>query len=172
MVYLVARRSARLAAATYHGVLLRIDPALSGPHVVAIDGSLYEKMPGYAGWIQECSDNPGRQRTRQHCAGKGRLWHRCGDCGGDRCRLQLRIVLARAVSRISGACGAVNVISLKPSCDGLAPSCRIPSESDRGDADGPALLDGPPSRLFCLAPEGVFVPPPASRVATPYYDPP
>jgi len=56
VVRLVARRSARLAAATYHGVLLRIDPALSGPHVVAIDGSLYEKMPGYAGWIQEALD--------------------------------------------------------------------------------------------------------------------
>jgi hexokinase len=46
---LVAGRSARLAAATFRGVLAHIDPGLTGRHTIAIDGSLYEKMPGYAG---------------------------------------------------------------------------------------------------------------------------
>lgn len=45
---LVADRSARLAAATFRGVLAHIDPALERRHAIAIDGSLYEKMPGYA----------------------------------------------------------------------------------------------------------------------------
>ncbi|HWR43366.1 hexokinase [Sporomusa sp.] len=45
---LVTMRSARLAAATWAGVLFKIDPALSRRHTIAVDGSLYEKMPGYA----------------------------------------------------------------------------------------------------------------------------
>ncbi len=45
---LVAARSARLAAATWAGVLRKIDPELSRRHTIAVDGSLYEKMPGYA----------------------------------------------------------------------------------------------------------------------------
>ncbi|HWQ62750.1 MAG TPA: hexokinase [Negativicutes bacterium] len=45
---LVVARSARLAAATFRGVLAYIDPSLVRRHTVAIDGSLYEKMPGYA----------------------------------------------------------------------------------------------------------------------------
>jgi len=43
----VGRRSARAAAATFAGTLLRIDPRMERRHVVAIDGSLYERMPGY-----------------------------------------------------------------------------------------------------------------------------
>ncbi len=45
----VAGRSARLAAATFRGVLAHIDPGLVRRHTIAIDGALYEKMPGYAG---------------------------------------------------------------------------------------------------------------------------
>jgi len=45
---LVVGRSARLVAATFRGVLARIDPGLVRRHTVAIDGSLYEKLPGYA----------------------------------------------------------------------------------------------------------------------------
>jgi hexokinase len=45
---LVVRRSACLVAATWAGVLYKIDPALSRHHTIAVDGSLYEKMPGYA----------------------------------------------------------------------------------------------------------------------------
>ena len=44
-------RSARLVAATWLAVLMRIDPGVSRQHTIAIDGSLYEKMPGYAAAI-------------------------------------------------------------------------------------------------------------------------
>lgn len=50
---LVATRSAQLAAATYLGILRKIDPDLNHPHTIAIDGSLYEKLPGYAAAIQD-----------------------------------------------------------------------------------------------------------------------
>ncbi|MDT8903489.1 hexokinase [Anaeroselena agilis] len=46
---LVAGRSARLVAATFRGVLAHIDPGRKTGHTIAVDGSLYEKMPGYAG---------------------------------------------------------------------------------------------------------------------------
>lgn len=45
---LVTVRSARLVAATWVGVLLKIDPGFSQRHTIAVDGSLYEKLPGYA----------------------------------------------------------------------------------------------------------------------------
>ncbi|EGO65026.1 hexokinase family protein [Acetonema longum] len=45
---LVVTRSARLAAVTYTAALRHMDPDMSQPHTIAIDGSLYEKMPGYA----------------------------------------------------------------------------------------------------------------------------
>lgn len=44
---LVAVRSARLVAATYLGIFEHIDPELKKPHTIAIDGSVYEKMPGF-----------------------------------------------------------------------------------------------------------------------------
>ena len=50
---LIAARSARLAAATWTAILSHIDPGLSKPHTIAIDGSLYEKLPGYAGSIRD-----------------------------------------------------------------------------------------------------------------------
>ncbi len=43
----IALRSARLVAATYAGTLMLIDPELKRRHSIAIDGTLYEKMPGY-----------------------------------------------------------------------------------------------------------------------------
>lgn len=45
---LVVNRSARLVAATWAGVLYKIDPEFRCHHTIAVDGSLYEKMPGYA----------------------------------------------------------------------------------------------------------------------------
>ncbi|CUH94960.1 hypothetical protein P22_1029 [Propionispora sp. 2/2-37] len=45
---LIATRSARLVAATFIGILHRIDPQRERKYVIAIDGSLYEKLPGYA----------------------------------------------------------------------------------------------------------------------------
>lgn len=50
---LVVHRSARLAAATYVGVLWHLDMKMQHNHTIAIDGSLYEKMPGYAGHLQD-----------------------------------------------------------------------------------------------------------------------
>ena len=45
---LVVQRAANLVAATYDGFLKRIDPAKTGTHAIGINGSLYEKMPGFA----------------------------------------------------------------------------------------------------------------------------
>jgi len=53
---LICTRSARLVAATYLGILQHIDPHLKNHHTIAIDGSLYEKMPGYAADIQQALD--------------------------------------------------------------------------------------------------------------------
>ncbi|MDF2633534.1 MAG: Hexokinase [Pelosinus sp.] len=53
---LVTTRSARLVAATYIGILHHIDPNLTQNHTIAIDGSLYEKTPGYADTIQMTLD--------------------------------------------------------------------------------------------------------------------
>ena len=49
---LICTRSARLVAATYIGIINHIDPELKHHHNIAIDGSLYEKMPGYGAEIQ------------------------------------------------------------------------------------------------------------------------
>lgn len=45
---LVRDRSARLAAATYIGILQHIDPLLKEHHVIAVDGTLYEKLDCYS----------------------------------------------------------------------------------------------------------------------------
>jgi len=45
---LLSKRSARLVAASLIGVIQHLDPHFTKPHTVAIDGSLYEGMPGYA----------------------------------------------------------------------------------------------------------------------------
>ncbi|MBP2641819.1 MAG: Hexokinase [Firmicutes bacterium] len=50
---LVCRRSARLAAATYVGILKYLDFNLTGVHTIGVDGSLYTKLPGYAAQLQE-----------------------------------------------------------------------------------------------------------------------
>jgi hexokinase len=49
----VTERSARLVAATFSGILAHVDPQLHNQHCIAIDGSLYEKMPGYAEQIRQ-----------------------------------------------------------------------------------------------------------------------
>lgn len=48
IAYLLIKRSARLASAGLIGIIQHLDPCLDKPHTIAIDGSLYEKMPGYA----------------------------------------------------------------------------------------------------------------------------
>ncbi len=54
---LIAERSARLVAATFRGVLAHIDPEGKKKHTIAIDGTLYEKMPGYAGTMAAALGN-------------------------------------------------------------------------------------------------------------------
>lgn len=53
LAHLVCRRSARLAAATYAGIIKYIDPGLREHHAIGVDGSLYTKLPGYAAQLQE-----------------------------------------------------------------------------------------------------------------------
>lgn len=45
---LLSKRSARLVASSLIGVIQHLDPYFTKPHTVAIDGSLYEGLPGYA----------------------------------------------------------------------------------------------------------------------------
>lgn len=49
---IVVKRSARLVAASFLGFLNHIDPDFTRRHTIAIDGSLYEKMPGYGDNIE------------------------------------------------------------------------------------------------------------------------
>lgn len=49
---IVQKRSACLAATSYLSILEQID-GLSTPHVIAVDGSLYNKMPEYAEYLDE-----------------------------------------------------------------------------------------------------------------------
>lgn len=48
IAHLLIKRSARLVAASLIGIVRHLDPHLSNPHTVAVDGSLYEGMPGYS----------------------------------------------------------------------------------------------------------------------------
>ncbi|MFA6075716.1 MAG: hexokinase [Negativicutes bacterium] len=51
IVVAIAVRSARLVGATFAAVIQHSDPTISRKHTIAIDGSLYEKMPDYPGNI-------------------------------------------------------------------------------------------------------------------------
>lgn len=62
---LLTTRAARLVAATYAGVLRRIDPYLKLPHTIAVDGSLYEKTPGFAWRLRLALDEILRERAGQ-----------------------------------------------------------------------------------------------------------
>ena len=53
---LICTRAARLVAATYLGIIKHIDPQQMRKHNIAIDGSLYEKMPGFAQHIKRALD--------------------------------------------------------------------------------------------------------------------
>jgi hexokinase len=58
-------RSARLAAATYIGILQHLDPLLETPHTIAVDGSLYDKMPGFASSLRAALDEVLKDRAGQ-----------------------------------------------------------------------------------------------------------
>lgn len=49
---LIVTRSAQLAAAAFLGVLRRLDPAMTARQMIAVDGSLYARMPGYRETIE------------------------------------------------------------------------------------------------------------------------
>ncbi len=72
----VITRSIQLIAATYTGVLKHIDPGLEHRHTIAIDGSLYELMPGYADKLNNIlknifKDKPGFVTTKLTKDGSG-----------------------------------------------------------------------------------------------------
>lgn len=50
---IVSTRAARISAVAMASVITKIDPALSRKHTVAIDGSVYEKYPGFSDKIKE-----------------------------------------------------------------------------------------------------------------------
>jgi len=49
---IVSRRGARISAAAMISVVTKMDPTLSKKHTIAIDGSVYEKHPGFSGNIK------------------------------------------------------------------------------------------------------------------------
>ena len=53
LAVMVAKRSASLVAATYAAIIYHIDPHGTRNHVIAVNGSLYEKMPGYKEWLSD-----------------------------------------------------------------------------------------------------------------------
>ena len=63
VVDMVSERSARLVAAIFNGIVYHIDPAVTGKHVIAIDGSLYEKIPNYDVNIQKAMDELFREKS-------------------------------------------------------------------------------------------------------------
>ena len=60
-----AQRSAMLASATYAAFLQRIDPAKGKKHCIGINGSLYEKMPGFAECIKNSLQTKGGWTAEQ-----------------------------------------------------------------------------------------------------------
>ncbi|MCX5780478.1 MAG: hypothetical protein NTV45_06600 [Firmicutes bacterium] len=53
LAIMIARRSANLVAATYAAIINHVDPQGAHDQVIAINGSLYEKLPGYKEWLNE-----------------------------------------------------------------------------------------------------------------------
>lgn len=49
----VVQRAASLVGATFHAMLLRLDPKQNCSHVIGMNGSLFEKMPGFAAGIYQ-----------------------------------------------------------------------------------------------------------------------
>jgi len=50
---MVSRRAARISASCIAAIITKIDPDLSGEHIVAIDGSVFEKHPTFADNMRE-----------------------------------------------------------------------------------------------------------------------
>lgn len=73
IAHTLTKRSARLVAASLIGIVRHLDPHLNNRHTVAIDGSLYEWMPGYAqeltATLVEVLENKASQLTVKLSAG-------------------------------------------------------------------------------------------------------
>jgi len=63
IVDMVSVRSARLVAAIFVGIIYHIDKNVERKHVIAIDGSLYEKIPNYDVNIQMAMDELFREKS-------------------------------------------------------------------------------------------------------------
>ncbi|MDD4776581.1 MAG: hexokinase, partial [Syntrophomonas sp.] len=63
-------RSGRLIAATYGGIVSHLDPGRTRRHLISIDGSLYEKMPGFAAAIRSGLDDSGSAEQTEVRLGK------------------------------------------------------------------------------------------------------
>lgn len=69
----IIKRAAKLVAATYLGTIKYLDRDLKEPHTIAVDGSLYEKMPLYAEYIQKTMmENLGADMARIKIVGETR----------------------------------------------------------------------------------------------------
>jgi len=62
---LVTSRAARISASALAAVVTKIDPALRRKHTVAIDGSVYEKHPGFARQMQQALKEIFKTKTKQ-----------------------------------------------------------------------------------------------------------
>ena len=62
---LVVTRAARLVTVTYIGVLMHMDSQLVWKHTIAIDGSVYEKVPGFKETIRSTLDEVLKDKANQ-----------------------------------------------------------------------------------------------------------
>ncbi|MFH1189847.1 MAG: hexokinase [Candidatus Omnitrophota bacterium] len=74
---LLSARAARISSAAIFAVITRMDPGMRKRHTVAIDGSVYEKLPGFSAKIRETigelsSGKAGRIRVTLTKDGSGR----------------------------------------------------------------------------------------------------
>jgi hexokinase len=60
---LLSVRAARISAAAIFAVITKIDPGIKRKHAVAIDGSVYEKLPGFSGNIKRAVNELSRGRA-------------------------------------------------------------------------------------------------------------
>lgn len=64
----VTTRAARISAAAIGAVVTAIDPKIARPHTVAVDGSVYEKHPGFSGNIRKTlRELFGAKASRMRC---------------------------------------------------------------------------------------------------------
>ena len=62
---MVSERAARISAAVMAAVITKMDPKLKKRHSVAIDGSLYEKHPGFSGSMKKALSEIFKNKSRR-----------------------------------------------------------------------------------------------------------